>query len=526
MAQTKEKHLIITTYGTDGAAAAAMVLQKYPDASILRTSSTRIGETLLAVAGEPARVVHICGVGPNDTSERIIEGLRRLHAEQCRVIWYCGRGYMEQWKRPMAPYCKTAFLDCASNTGAVFRYLKIRHTTRTRLLLTLGEEYADSTRKREAEHLFWHDLVHTSAAQYFKYEDDGAFIQVIRKLAGQTQLTNLDKKEVNVFRSASSRTVPLGTSPAMKRLRQLIKRLAPIDEAVLILGPSGAGKELVARLLHENSLRAGGPFVPVNCSILSTSSDLAHDRLFGHAAGAYTGAKTSQAGAFETADGGTLLLDEVAELPLSVQTQLLRVLEESTVMPMGTMETRPVNVRIIAATNQDLLAMVKDGRFRLDLYHRLNVLTLRVPALKERGEDMKPIAKAVMLDLKDRGYPLSLSSADWKAINAYDWPGNIRQFINILKRAAFMRLPVVEVLAEEARGNHGNDPANKLDQEALDALRMFYPASAGKALPEAEVRRAYMQRVFALCGNNWAQTARQLRVAPNTLRKWLEPAGQ
>ncbi len=513
-------HIILTTYGTDGAAAAAMVLLQHPHAEILRTSSTRVGATLLEVARRPPAHVHVCGVGPNDTSEHILEGLDALKSKGFSTTWYCGRGYMDSWREPMAPFCETAFLDCGSNAGAVRAHLAIRKSKRVELLLALGEEYADSTRTRAAEHLFWHDLVHHSAAQYFKYEDDQAFVDVIRKLAGQEDVTGRDERQVEAFRSSSGRAVPLGASKAMRSLRRTVARLAPLDEPVLILGPSGVGKELVAGLLHEASLRSGAPFVPVNCAILATSSDLAHDRLFGHVEGAYTGARASQAGAFEAADGGTLFLDEVAELPVAIQTQLLRVLEEGTITPLGTVATRPVNVRIVAATNQSLPSRVREGRFRLDLYHRLNVLRIRVPALKDRKPDMKSIAQSVAHDFAARGHALTLTRADWQAVHEYDWPGNVRQFINVLKRAAYMGNQVRDVLAEEAAEERALEASSRT--EMSEALCLFLPGRPEDVTPEDEVRRAYMRHVFEVCDRNWSRTAKALGVAVNTLRKWMD----
>ena len=271
----------------------------------------------------------------------------------------------------------------------------------------LPGQFADPAIQRKEEHLYWHDLLAANASRYFKYEDRRSFITAIQKLAGLIPITDSDKEEVESYRIMGKYAVPLGDSKPIKKLRQMIQRLSPLNEPVLLLGTTGSGKEVAARLLHEASNRHG-VFVPVNCAILSSNNDLAHDRLFGHVAGAYTGAKDSQPGAFEIADKGTLFLDEIAELPLSAQTQLLRVLEEGTITPLGTMKSFTVDTRIIAATNQDLPAMIRNGHFRMDLYYRLNVLTLRIPSLQERQDDMKSIAKSVIYELKNKGYVLTL----------------------------------------------------------------------------------------------------------------------
>ncbi len=513
---------IVTTYGTDGAASAALALLEYPKARIYRTSATRVGDTLTRLAKRKAGAVHICGVGPNDTPERIVAGLKTLKRGKFSVTWYCGRGYMHDWEAKLSGLCSLALVDCGSNAGAVRKHLGMELTKRVRLLVQLGEEYADSTKRRSPEHEFWHDVVHHSASRYFKFGDEEAYIEAIGKLAGSIPMAARDREAVEVFRQASSRAIPLGSSPAMKQLRTNVSRIAPIDEPVLVTGPSGVGKELVAWLLHEGSARAEGPFVPVNCAVLATSADLAHDRLFGHVAGAYTGAKASRIGAFEGADGGTLFLDEVAELPPEVQTQLLRVLEERLITPLGMTTARPVDVRVVAATNQDLPRLVARGRFRLDLYHRLNVLQIRVPPLAERKEDMRAIADSVIRELSSRGYSLHLSREDWRMIREHDWPGNIRQFINLLKRAAYLDLSMSRVIKEESIAMTEAASIAERYSPTGDAISLFCPVRAQLAAPLEEIQKAYIRHVYDLCNGNCSQAARILGVAANTVRKWLD----
>lgn len=463
--------------------------------------------------------IHICGVGLSENVESIIETLKVLKQKQFKIYWYCGRKYLDSYYPILKTVCEPIFIECESNTMAIYKHFRIRSDEKTTLFLTLARQFADPTIQRKEEHLYWHDLLAANASRYFKYEDRRSFITAIQKLAGLISRTDSDDEQVESYRSMGKYAVPIGDSKPIKKLRQMIQRLAPLNEPVLLLGPTGSGKEVAARLLHEASNRHG-IFVPVNCAILSANNDLAHDRLFGHVAGAYTGAKDSQPGAFEIADKGTLFLDEIAELPLSTQTQLLRVLEEGTITPLGTMKSFSVDTRIIAATNQDLPVMIRSGHFRMDLYYRVNVLTLRVPSLQERQDDMKSIAKSVIYELKNKGYVLTLSPADWKSVYEYPWPGNIRQFINLLKRSAYLDIPVRVIIDEEVK-NVSNSPEENLSKKLVAEHRVFYPCNPEEILPEEEIRKLYMQHVLKLLDGNISRTAEALQVAKNTLKKWI-----
>jgi transcriptional regulator with GAF, ATPase, and Fis domain len=211
----------------------------------------------------------------------------------------------------------------------------------------------------------------------------------------------------------------------------MVRRFAASDLPVLILGETGTGKEVVARALHRHSRRAGRPFVAVNCAALPET--LAESELFGHERGSFTGAQARKPGLFEAADGGTLLLDEVGELSASNQARLLRVLQERTVHRVGAVRPTPVDVRVLGATNRDLAVDVARGRFREDLYFRLNGVTLQVPPLRERPGDVLPLARRG-LDERGGGYVLAESAAE--ALRAYPWPGNVRELRNAVECAA------------------------------------------------------------------------------------------
>jgi transcriptional regulator with PAS, ATPase and Fis domain len=220
----------------------------------------------------------------------------------------------------------------------------------------------------------------------------------------------------------------LGTSPDAARIRRAVYRLRLSRDPVLVLGESGSGKELVSRMVHENSPVRDGPFIPVNASCLPEA--LAESQLFGTVRGAFTGAE-SHSGYFESADGGTLFLDEVAELTPSLQAKLLRVVEDGMITRVGSTGARRVSVRLICASNRDLGEMVDQGMFRTDLYYRLDVLRLRIPPLRNRKEDIPLLAE---FRLRERKKQLSLPALD--RLRSYYWPGNVRQLFHCLDRAA------------------------------------------------------------------------------------------
>jgi transcriptional regulator with PAS, ATPase and Fis domain len=225
----------------------------------------------------------------------------------------------------------------------------------------------------------------------------------------------------------------VGVSPAFQEVLGLIDRVAPAETNVLLLGESGTGKEVMAQTIHQRSARESGPFVPVECTGLPES--LFESELFGHVKGAFTGAHTEKLGLVEAAAGGTLFLDEVGDIPLSDQVKLLRLLETHQFRRVGSTEPRTADFRLICATNKDLAAMVKDGRFREDLYYRLNVLEITLPPLRDRREDMLPLIESM---LRRQNSELSFSTEALTCLESYSFPGNIRELRNVVERATLM----------------------------------------------------------------------------------------
>lgn len=264
---------------------------------------------------------------------------------------------------------------------------------------------------------------------------------VVKALGHQVGMLDLKSSSVTKSKTsiAEDKVISLiGDSPVVHRLRKQIAKVSPTDVNTLICGESGTGKELVARAIHDSSARANEPFVAVNCGALN--EQLIHSELFGHEKGAFTGASSSRTGKIALAHNGTLFLDEIGDLPLTQQANLLRFLQEGTIDVLGGREPVGVNVRVVAATHVDLEQAVKEGRFRQDLYFRLNVLRVNAPALRERGEDVLLLAEFFMNKFSCE-YSCNISHFDQGAkqqLLSYHWPGNVRELINIIKRAVLM----------------------------------------------------------------------------------------
>ncbi|WP_242346755.1 sigma-54-dependent transcriptional regulator [Anaeromyxobacter terrae] len=246
------------------------------------------------------------------------------------------------------------------------------------------------------------------------------------------------REENAELRREAGRLDMIGGGPAMQRLFELVRRAAPSEGRVLVTGENGTGKELVARALHESSRRKSGPFVKLNCA--AVPADLIESELFGHERGAFTGAVAARRGKFELADGGTLFLDEVGDMPAAMQAKVLRVLQEGEFERVGGAHTLKVDVRVVAATNKDLPAEVQAGRFREDLYYRLNVVPVHAPPLRERKEDIPALATHFLAEACERNgrRPMRLERDALAALQAHEWPGNVRELRNLLERLAIL----------------------------------------------------------------------------------------
>jgi len=265
---------------------------------------------------------------------------------------------------------------------------------------------------------------------YTKFVDSFYRAQLYRDQFSRTQERG-QQRGVQLFRSL------VGTSRRVQQVRQLMGQVADKEVSVLITGESGTGKEVVARNLHYHSSRREKPFVPVNCGAIP--AELLESELFGHEKGAFTGAITSRVGRFELAEGGTLFLDEIGDMPLNMQVKILRVLQERTFEKVGSNRTQSANVRVIAATHKHLEDMIESGDFREDLYYRLNVFPIEMPALRERSEDIPLLINELVARMeKEKRGSLRLNSAAIMSLCRHDWPGNVRELANLVERLAIM----------------------------------------------------------------------------------------
>jgi len=293
----------------------------------------------------------------------------------------------------------------------------------------------------------------------------------------------------------------VGASPAMKKVNELINTVAPADTTVLVLGESGTGKEVVAREIHARSPRRYHPMVIVHCGALAEG--LLESELFGHEKGAFTGAHYHHKGKFEQADGGTIFLDEIGDISARVQVELLRVLEEKTVTRVGGKKAIPVDFRVVAATNQDLKALVEAGRFREDLFWRLNVVTIEMPPLRERPDDIVPLAQhflarfASAMNRRD----LAFREETLDALRNYPWPGNVRELQNAIERAVVM----------------GTPPWIEVKNLPLDVAQAPATAPTGEARALADVEKAHIRAVLEETGWQITKAAQILEVDRGTL---------
>jgi DNA-binding NtrC family response regulator len=351
----------------------------------------------------------------------------------------------------------------------------------------------------------------------------GFLSKVVEKAVGPGNLEKENRELKEIIRRQQVELV--GASPVMAELKIRIDAIAPSDSTALITGESGTGKEMVAKLIHQKSLRAAKPFVPVNCSALS--ENLLESELFGHVKGAFTSAYADKEGLFVVADGGTIFLDELGEMPLRTQVKLLRVLQEREITPVGGTASTRINVRILAATNVNLEEAVAKGTFREDLYYRLNVLRVHTPALCERGEDAVLLAN-YFLEKKTRGKKV-FSREALSQILAYAWPGNVRQLENAVERAvAFNQGATIASMELDLH------PAEK--EAPREALREGASAGApnpegtavlqGEAVPAlSEIEKAYI--FWVLTQNQWhkATAAKILGLDISTLYRKIERYG-
>jgi DNA-binding NtrC family response regulator len=343
------------------------------------------------------------------------------------------------------------------------------------------------------------------------FDVDQLILSVQKALAERALRSEVARLRDEVQRSYRWGNI-VGRSAAMQEVFGLIRRLSGSSASVLVTGASGTGKELVAKAIHFNSPRRERPFVPINCAAIPDT--LLESELFGYKRGAFTDARTDRTGIFVEADGGTMFLDEIAELSPALQAKLLRVLQEGEIRPLGAARSEKVDVRVVAATNKDLETRLTSGAFRQDLYYRLNVIHIHLPALRDRPEDILPLAEhflgrsATKAGKEIRAFHESAK----KALCGYGWPGNVRELENVVERAV--------ALADGALVRDDDLPALVRERRATETDDLGAALARGLTLDELE--REYIQRVLAAEGGNKTRAAQRLGLDRKTLYRKLE----
>jgi DNA-binding NtrC family response regulator len=356
-----------------------------------------------------------------------------------------------------------------------------------------------------------------------KQSTNGSFIGGIRIVEAEIPLftvlrigeTELILEPASSHRNAEAFEGIVGADPSVRQLAEIIERIAPSQATVAIFGESGTGKELVARAIHARSTRADRPFVPVNCAAIS--KDLIESELFGHEKGAFTGATNARRGAFEEADGGTLFLDEIGDLSLDLQAKLLRALESGEIKRVGASRPIHVDVRVVAATNRNLLAATKEQRFREDLYYRLCVVPLHLTPLRSRQADVVTLADHFVRKFSPRGQQIRFTPEALERLQRHSWHGNIRELKNVVHRALLLRKgPVIDA----------NDLS--FDEEIHPEVGIAVPdMPPNLSLEEmlAKLERQIVENALRRCKNNRERVAKELKVARSTLFKRLKDWG-
>jgi two-component system response regulator HydG len=374
------------------------------------------------------------------------------------------------------------------------------------------------------------------------FHSNDAVAHAVLKAAEHRRLADRARELEQVLLSKERFGEIIGASPKMLDVFRLIEGVAPTSSTVLILGESGTGKELVARAIHQNSPRAKKPFVAVNCGAIPR--ELVESELFGHVRGAFTGAQSSRTGLFETADGGTILLDEVGDLPLAAQVKLLRTLQEGEIKRVGADENRTVDVRVLAATNVDLMNRIQASQFRRDLYYRLNVIAIELPPLRERGDDVVLLANHYLQKFARSMHrdPKQLAPDAVRALRDYEWPGNVRELEHAIEHAMVLSqkeaisssdLPFVRPsgtfrdassgAAPNRPGGRGTEAVRVGDSTGLEVGELAeLPYAEAKRRVVASFDESYTGEILRRTGGNMSEAARRAGLDRSNFRRLLK----
>lgn len=502
------KTLILTgwKYG-DYAVAAALALRHFKVADILGMSRRRLPEYLEEVSGY-AEIV-ILGVSLAGDAERLAKALARLRKEKVKVTWISGFDFPEWMGDDIRSRLESYISPSESVSVAVAEYYKLNH----------GDfaAYGDEGQPVGKAYM---EFMRAAEYCYRNYQDEQAYPRVIRHMEAmdaEGRWSESERRMVEHYRRYGHREL-VGKSEAIQKLQESINLIAPHEHTrVLILGESGTGKETVATQIHFKSPRKDEPFIAFNCS--SVTPNLLESRFLGYEKGAFTGANEAKAGIFETANGSTLFLDEIGELPLEAQGLLLRVLEEGRFQRLGgNAREVEVDVRVIAATNRNLAEMVRNKEFREDLYYRLQIIPLELPALRDRPEDIIPLAEHyLMMYNKKHRRRCFLTNGAKEELMRYSWPGNIRELRNLIERLVIISdvdaIFQMQLLAHKA--SVGQDDAIEGAARASEGKNTYYEAVT-------QFEKAYIEQAILNSDGDIAKAAERMGVHKSMVYKKLK----
>ncbi|MBP5232195.1 MAG: sigma-54-dependent Fis family transcriptional regulator, partial [Planctomycetes bacterium] len=484
---------------------------------VLGVSKRRLPE-LLTSEGRKWKRVHLIGLSLGGDEARLAAALKALKGKT-RVSWISALPMSEAQRAALAPLLEVHEFDGGPFNGSLLKAVGATFGRDVKEFLPFVNEGARAPKLARA----YHELFDAAMHAYRSYRDQGSYAAAIRQLsalAAEDEWSPELRRLVVQYRLYGHRELA-GKGPKMEELRQDIAKVAAHPEArVLIIGESGTGKETVALQIHALSPRRNEPFYAFNCA--SVTPNLLESRFFGHEKGAFTGADRQEPGLFELADGGTLFLDEIGELPLEAQGVLLRVLEGGRFLRVGGREEIKTDVRLVTATNRDLPRMVRAGKFREDLFMRLNVVQMRVPPLREHKEDIRDIADNWWFGR----FKKHLSPAQVAALNDYDYPGNVRELLNLLERAAVLgEADFARLVTRHRQMNAGLFPAPGDSAQtaggAAAPLAVCAPAASATEELDAVLRR-HVREVLRKYAQNVTRAASALNISRNTLKRYLK----
>ena len=498
-----ERTIILTGWGwKEYAVAAAAALKALGGKAEVRGMSKRRLPEFLEQDGDEWNRIVLVGLSLGGDEARLAEALRLLKGKAA-VIWISGLPMSESQERSLAPLMKVHQYGGGPFNGSLVEAVGKAFKTDVAEFLPFAKEGAKIPKSVSP----YRELISAAMFAYRNYQDNASYATAISYLAcgvPEEAWSAEMKSLVAHYRRYGNREL-VGKSQAMKELRGYIDMVAAHPDArVLVLGESGTGKETVALQIHNKSPRRNEPFVAFNCA--SVTPNLLESRFFGYEKGAFTGADRQTLGLFELADGGTLFLDEIGEMPLEAQGVLLRVLEGGRFMRLGGRDEIKTDVRLVTATNRNLPRLVRDGKFREDLFMRLNVVQLCVPSLREHKEDIKDIADGWWFNRFRR----HLADAQVSALMSYDYPGNVRELMNLLERAAVLEETNFVRLVER----HREMNAGLLDDAS---------GESGGVVPDEleKMVERHIRNVFYKYAQNLSHTAAALKISRNTLRRYL-----